>query len=146
MTTHLVGFCHVSRETHQNDRTSLSVFLVRCDGEEKQTWGNRFQSISKTSPDWRDIGRRLYFFLPKALLKLKLLPLLQTLIYLFLYLFILPLWFWLISLSLRFLKLVALRRCTADHCLKPWILYCVPSPLLRHLTTGLTCLSVDPYP
>lgn len=25
MTTHLVGFCHLSRERHQNDRTSLCV-------------------------------------------------------------------------------------------------------------------------
>lgn len=47
MTTHLVGFCHLSRERHQSDRTSLSVFRVRHDGEEKQTWGDRFQSVSR---------------------------------------------------------------------------------------------------
>lgn len=71
MTTHLVGFCHLSRERHQNDRTSLSVFLVRYDGEEKQTWGNRFQSISKTSPDWKNIGHRLCFFLMQGSSKVK---------------------------------------------------------------------------
>lgn len=43
-----------------------SLFLVRCDREEKQTWGNRFQSISKISPDWRDIGHLFMLFLTEG--------------------------------------------------------------------------------
>lgn len=59
MTTHLVGFCHLSRERHQSDRPSVVVFLLRYDREEKQTWGNRFQSVSKMSPDWKKRYRAL---------------------------------------------------------------------------------------
>ena len=144
MTTHLVGFCHLSRERHQSDRTPLSVFRVRCDGEEKQTWGTDF----KVSPDWWDTGRYLGFFLRRNLLKWKLLCLLQALIYLFVWLFInftaliLP-----HHSILEVLGTCSLKCCVPDHCLELWIsAMSTLFPLLNQINTGLTCLSGDPYP
>lgn len=117
-----------------------SVFLVRCDGEEKQTWGNRFQSISNT--DWREMGHCLCFFLPRALLKLKLLLLSQYLfiVYLFLYFTALILTHPPILTDLKTGSLHML-----GHSLKPRI--CTLSTifhLFNHVKTGLICLSVDP--
>ena len=140
MTTHLAGFCHLSRGRDQSDRASL---CVPGDGEEEETRGTRFQSVSRSVRHgalWR-----LFLTQGSSEGEMPVSPLGTHV---------------LVCLTVNFTALIlphlsilevlgtcSLKCWVPDHRLEPWISALhTHFALLSQINTGLTCLSGDPYP